>query len=117
MYLNLPPGQADIGGRVAGGRWQDIWILGHVPDAVDDFSFLATGPQSKKAYLEMLDRIFASALRIRRWAVECRDIGLASARDISDLIKTHRAIQATYSKDLTEVPGGLRNYVMVAEST
>src|SRR5262249_39199049 len=115
MYLNLPSGQADFGGPPARSEWQDTWILGRIPDVIDDFSRLATLPQSKKAYLEMVDRILLSASRIRKWAVECRDIGLASARDISDLIKTHRNIQATYSKDLTEIPAGLRNYVMVSE--
>jgi hypothetical protein len=115
MYLNLPSGQAEFGTALARSSWRDTWLLGHVPDVVDDFSRIATRPQSKKAYLEMVDRILVSASRIRKWAVECRDIGLASARDISDLLKTHRAIQATYSKDLTEVPGGLRNYLMICE--
>src|SRR5215471_3340233 len=115
MYLNLPCGQAEFGGAPAQPAWQDTWLLGHRP-ADDDYSQLAVLPQSKKAYLDVVDRILASASRIRKWAVECRDIGLASARDISDLIKTHRAIQATYSKDLTEVAGGLRNYVMVSEA-
>jgi len=115
MYLNLPAGQADFGGPAGPPAWQDTWVLGRIPDVIDDFSRLATLPQSKKAYLEMVDRILLSASRIRKWAVECRDIGLASARDISDLIKTHRNIQATYSKDLTEISGGLRNYVMVSE--
>jgi hypothetical protein len=114
MYLNLPSGHAEFGGPPSRPPWQDSWILGQRP-ATDDYWQLATWPQSKKAYLEMVDRILVSATRIRRWAVECRDAGLASARDISDLIKTHRAIQATYSKDLTEVAGGLRNYVMVSD--
>jgi hypothetical protein len=117
MYMNLPAGQADFCGPLARSSWHDTWILGRAPDALDDFSRLATLPQSKKTYLEMVDRMLSSASRIRKWAVECRDIGLASARDISDLIKTHRPIQATYSKDLTEVPGGLRNYIMISEST
>jgi hypothetical protein len=115
MYLNLPCGQAEFGGPPGRPAWQDTWLLGHAP-AADDHSQLATLPQSKKAYLEMVDRILASAARIRNWAVECRDTGLASARDISDLIKTHRAIRATYSKDLTEVAGGLRNYIMVSDA-
>ncbi|HKF56649.1 MAG TPA: HD domain-containing phosphohydrolase, partial [Blastocatellia bacterium] len=114
MYLNLPCGQAEFGGASARPAWQDTWLLGHRPGS-DDFSQLATLPQSKKAYLEMVDRVLAAAARIRKWAIECRDTGLASARDISDLIKTHRAIQATYSKDLTEVAGGLRNYIMVSD--
>jgi hypothetical protein len=115
MYLNLPAGQARFEGQLARSSWRDTWVIGYVPEITDDFSRLAILPQSKKAYLEMVDRILVTASRIRKWAVECRDIGLASARDISDLLKTHRPIQATYSKDLTEIPGGLRSYVMVCE--
>src|SRR5262249_10010032 len=97
MYLNLPAGHPGLWGPLDRSAWRDTWILGHAPEAADDFSRLPTLPQSKKAYLETVDRILFSASRIRRWAIECRDIGLASARDISDLIKTHRTIQATYS--------------------
>jgi len=115
MYLNLPPGQAEFKGPSDGRSWRDVWVGAKATDVAEDFSQLVTLPQSKRAYLERLDRILASAARIRKWAIECRDIGLASARDISDLLKAHRAIQATYSKDVTEVPGGQRNYIMVAE--
>jgi hypothetical protein len=49
------------------------------------------------------------------WAVACQDVGLASARDISELIKEHRPVTATYSKDVSEVVGGLRSFIIAAE--
>jgi hypothetical protein len=49
------------------------------------------------------------------WAIEYQEIGLATAAEIAELIKEHRPVRATYSKDLTEVVGGLRNYIIVAE--
>ena len=41
--------------------------------------------------------------------------GLVSAREINELVKEHRMVRATYSKDVTEVAGGLRSYIIVAE--
>jgi hypothetical protein len=42
---------------------------------------------------------------------------MASAAEISEIIKAHRPVRATYSKDLTEVSGGLRSYIIIAQST
>jgi hypothetical protein len=52
---------------------------------------------------------------MKTWAVGYQETGLASARDISELIEEHRPVRATYSKDLTEVAGGLRSYIIIAE--
>jgi len=51
------------------------------------------------------------------WAIEYQEPGLATAQDLVDLIKEHRPVKATYSKDVTEVAGGLRNYIIVAENS
>ena len=63
----------------------------------------------------MADRLLDAAAHIKTWAIGYQEVGLVSARDISELIKEHRPVQATYSKDLTEVAGGLRSYIIVAE--
>ena len=73
-----------------------------------------TAPQSKRAYLAMADRLLDAAAHIKTWAIGYQEVGLVSARDISELIKEHRPVHATYSKDLTEVAGGLRSYIIVA---
>ena len=73
-------------------------------------------PQSKQAYLSAVDQLLRVASHIKTWAVAVQETGLASARDISELIKEHRQTHTTYSKDLTEVAGGLRNYIVIATS-
>jgi hypothetical protein len=76
---------------------------------------MTTRPQSKRAYLAAIDRCLHAAAHLRTWAIAYQDIGLASAAEITELIQEHRPIKATYSKDLTEVAGGLRNYIIVAQ--
>jgi phenolic acid decarboxylase len=65
----------------------------------------------------MLDRLFRAATYFKRWAVEYQEPELATAQDIVELIKEYRSVKATYSKDVTEVVGGLRSYIIVGEST
>ena len=57
------------------------------------------------------------ASNFKIWAVEYQEPGLASAQDIIELIKEHRAVKATYSKDVTEVIGGLRSGMIVADKS
>lgn len=38
-----------------------------------------------------------------------------SDRDIVELVTGHRPAKATYSKDATEVAGGLRSYIIIGE--
>jgi hypothetical protein len=142
LFLNLPPGQAQISGAFGRSAWREAWVNGSIVasalpgsnslnglradsevretnvsdgDWSHDALLLATRAQSKQTYLAMVDRHLASARAIKKWAIECRDIGLASASDISDLIKRHRAVRAIYSKDLTEVAGGMRHHIIIAD--
>ena len=114
LYINLPSAHAPLAGSEARHEWRDCWVRG--TDEPDQYQLeIASVPQSKHSYLAILDRLLRRAAHIPTWAIEYQETGLASARDISDLIKEHRAVQATYSKDLTELAGGLRNYIIVAE--
>jgi hypothetical protein len=115
LYLNLPPAHGEQSGREARNNWRRCWVDG--PDSVepDDLIRLTALPQSKHAYLTAVDRLLRAAAHIKMWAVACQDVGLASARDISELIKEHRPVTATYSKDVSEVVGGLRSFIIAAE--
>jgi hypothetical protein len=62
-----------------------------------------------------VDEMFRAAAHLKKWAIGCQEIGLVSARDISELVKEHRNVRATYSKDVTEVAGGARSYIIIAE--
>src|SRR5260370_34103264 len=116
LYLNLPSGQVEMEGSAVRSEWRESWVRGPVSNERDDVAMLTTLPQSKQAYLSMVNRFLAAAAGFKTWAIEYRDAGLASARDISDLVKVHRPVHSTYSKDLTEVAVRLRNYIIVAES-
>jgi hypothetical protein len=115
LYLTLPPAHSEMAGDEARSTWREAWVRGSDGQTVDELLRLMTAPQSKRAYLAMADRLLDAAAHIRTWAIGYQEVGLVSARDISELIKEHRPVQATYSKDLTEVAGGLRSYIIVAE--
>ncbi|HKG23684.1 MAG TPA: HD domain-containing phosphohydrolase, partial [Blastocatellia bacterium] len=115
LYIMLPSAHAGGAGFEARARWRELWVRGtqdFEPDGIHD---LMTLPQSKQSYLSLVDRLLRAASHINTWAVGYQETGLASARDISELIEEHRPVRATYSKDLTEVAGGLRSYIIVAE--
>jgi len=108
LYLDVPVAQVEIAGSEARSEWRDCWVTrGETIEAQEN-------PQSKKAYLESIDQLLRSASHIKTWALAIQETGLTSARDLSDLIKEHRQAHTTYSKDLTEVAGGFRNYIVVA---
>ena len=115
LYLTLPPAHSEMAGDEARSQWREAWVRGADGQTGDELLSLMTAPQSKRAYLAMADRLLGAAAHIKTWAIGYQEVGLVSARDISELIKEHRPVQATYSKDLTEVAGGLRSYIIVAE--
>jgi hypothetical protein len=115
LYLTLPPAHSEMAGDEARSQWREAWVRGTDGETVDELLRLMTAPQSKRAYLAMANRLLQAAAHIKTWAIGYQEVGLVSARDISELIKEHRPVQATYSKDLTEVAGGLRSYIIVAE--
>lgn len=114
LYLNLPASDDDKEGAQARSQWRECWVKGLAADAAD-FAGSLPAPQSKQAYLLRVDKMLRAAAHIKKWAIGCQEIGLVSAREINDLVKEHRNVRATYSKDVTEVAGGTRSYIIVAE--
>ncbi|HKY05521.1 MAG TPA: hypothetical protein VJQ56_11560, partial [Blastocatellia bacterium] len=115
LYLSLPSAHAGGGGAEARSEWREAWVSGSSPAPDDDIFRLMTVPQSKQGYLAMVDRVLRVAGHIKTWAIMYQETGLASASDIGELIKEHRPVRETYSKDLSEIAGGLRSYIIVAE--
>lgn len=115
LYLNLPAIHGAQAGAEARSEWRESWVRGAPGVQSDNVVELMTMPQSKNAYLNLIDNLLRAASNIRTWAIEYQEIGLATAAEIAELVKEHRPVRATYSKDLTEVVGGLRNYIIVAE--
>jgi HD domain-containing protein len=113
LYLNLPAVNAAQSGAEARGEWRESWVRGSAgADAAEH-----AAPQSKSSYLASTEKLLRAASNIKVWAIEYQEIGLATASELIELIKAHRPVRATYSKDLTEVVGGLRNYIIVAEKS
>lgn len=115
FYLPLPSAHAGGGGAEARSEWRESWVNGPNSEHDDDIFRLMTVPQSKQGYLAMIDRVLRVAGHIKTWAIMYQETGLASASDIGELIKEHRPVRETYSKDLSEIAGGLRSYIIVAE--
>lgn len=113
LYLRSPASHTDRGGADARSEWREAWVCG----GTAELGNVATPPQSKQSYLATLDRLLRPASNYRIWAVEYQEPGLASAQDVIELIKEHRPVKATYSKDVTEVAGGLRSTIIVAEKS
>ena len=117
LYLRTPSSQTELGGAQARSDWRETWTKGAAVDDSARSNRKSASPQSKQSYLASLDRLFRTATNFKRWAVECQEPGLATAQDIVELVKEYRSVKATYSKDVTEVVGGLRSYIIVGEST
>jgi hypothetical protein len=115
LYLSLPVAHTAQAGSEARAEWRETWIRGTAAAATDGLERITSAPQSKHAYLAAVDRLLRAATHLRTWAISYQEIGLTSAAEITELIQEHRPVRATYSKDLTEVAGGLRNYIIVAD--
>jgi hypothetical protein len=109
LYLDLQPAHAERAGSEARSVWRETWVRN-----IDSGDELYVNHQSKQSYLDSINRILDAAEHFEKWAIAYQEAGLASVRDVSDLIKGRRQIEAIYSKDLTELVGGLRHYLIVA---
>jgi HD domain len=115
LYLSLPTAHTLQAGAEARSEWRETWVRAAATPEANDLRRLTTAPQSKHAYLAMIDRLLRAAAHLRTWAIGYQEIGLTSVAEITELIQEHRPVRATYSKDLTEVAGGLRNYIIIAD--
>lgn len=114
LYLSLPVPQSEPVGPEARGEWRECWVAGAEDGVADETMARLRAAQSKQAFLERVASLLRAASHLRTWAIGYQEFGLASARDLSELIREYRPVRAVYSKDLTEVAGGLRNYIIVA---
>jgi hypothetical protein len=113
LYMSLPIAHTQASGAEARAEWRESWVRQATGEG--NAKQLMAAPQSKQAYLALIDRLLRSGSHIRTWAIGYQEIGLASASDIVELIKEYRSVRATYSKDLTEVAGGLRSFIIIAD--
>jgi hypothetical protein len=117
LYLRAPFSHTDNGGAEARSAWREAWISGPVNEESEDQSKRAAFPQSRQSYLASLGRLLKLASTFQTWAVEYQEPGLATAQDIVEVVREYRPVKATYSKDVTEVAGGLRSFIIVGEKS
>ncbi|HEU4391639.1 MAG TPA: HD domain-containing phosphohydrolase, partial [Blastocatellia bacterium] len=116
LYLRVPPpSRFALQGSALRSEWRELWVRGADAPPGDVTLGLVRNAQSKDAYLDALRGLLAAAAHIRKWALGYQEVGFASVAELIDLVKEFRPVTATYSKDLSEVSGGLRNYIVVAE--
>lgn len=115
LFLRLPSTKAESQTELR-SEWRDAWVSGAPRDATDKNVEQRVPPQSRQSYLASINRLLKPANQYRAWAIEYQETGLATAQDLVELIKEYRPVRATYSKDVTEVAGGLRSYIIVGES-
>lgn len=116
LLLSAPSSQMDRGIAEERSEWRETWVKGASGD-IDRKPGHAMTPQSRQSYLASIERLLRPASHFSAWAIEYQEPGLAGVQELVDLIKEHRPVKATYSKDVTEVAGGLRSYIIVAEKT
>ena len=114
LYLSLPPAQSEPAGSEARSEWREQWVRGTSGSGASG-TLALTAVQSRHSYLAGVDRLLRLGSQVKTWAIGCQDTGLSSPQDIVELIKEYRPVRATYSKDLTEVAGGLRSCIVVAD--
>jgi ribosomal protein L12E/L44/L45/RPP1/RPP2 len=115
VYVSLPAAHTEQAGSEARSPWRESWVRASAGGGDEGMARLMTAPQSKQSYLALIDKLLRSASHIKTWAIGYQEIGLAAASDIAELVKEYRPVRATYSKDLTEVAGGLRSFIIIAE--
>ena len=111
LYVSLPAAQSESAGGEARSEWREAWVRGSDESRT-------SGPavaQSRQSHLAAIDRMLRFGSQVKTWAVGCQEAGLTSTQDIIEIIKEYRPVRATYSKDLTEVAGGLRSFIIVAD--
>jgi HD domain-containing protein len=116
LLLSAPSSQMDRGCAEERSEWREAWVKGASDDADSKVKSVIPS-QSRQSYLASVDRLLRPASHFRTWAIEYQEPGLATVQDLVALIKEHRPVKATYSKDVTEVAGGLRSHIIVAEKT
>lgn len=116
LLLSAPSSQLDRGGADERSEWRETWVKGASDDAENQTNRVIAS-QSRQSYLASVERLLRPASHFRTWAIEHQEPGLAGVQELVDLIKEHRPVKATYSKDVTEVAGGMRSYIIVAEKT
>src|SRR2546423_559581 len=69
---------------------------------------------SKEHYLQLITHFLAAAVHIPKWAIAHAEDGFVTAAELGEIIKGFRSVEVTYTKDFSDVMGGLNIYIIIA---
>jgi hypothetical protein len=69
---------------------------------------------SKDRYRQLLAEMLDRAKHLPVWAISFSEHHPLSISEMNDVIKKHRALQATYTKDMSEIVGGVNAVIIIA---
>jgi len=118
MYARFPrpEGLAALRETIVG--WREQWTRGTADcwDALIAQRRGQLGDQvvSKEHYLQLMTNFLASAVHIPKWAIAHAEDGFVTAAELGEIIKSFRSVEVTYTKDFSDVMGGLNIYIIIA---
>ncbi len=118
MYARFPrpEGLAALRETIVG--WREQWTRG-TSDCWDALIAQRRGQLgdqvvSKEYYLQLITHFLASATHIPKWAIAHAEDGFVTAAELGEIIKSFRSVEVTYTKDFSDVMGGLNIYIIIA---
>lgn len=106
LFLRLP--KAEIGGN--GARpWREEWLRGNAgfwPEfEASTAGKLGRPVETRSQYVRLVDDLLNRASNIKQWVITHTDTGVISAQDIAQIVGKHRAVEAIFTKDFSELTG------------
>lgn len=106
LFLRLP--KAEIGAN--GSRpWREEWLRGNAgfwPEfEASTAGKLGRPVETRSQYVRLVDDLLNRASNIKQWVITHTDTGVISAQDIAQIVGKHRAVEAIFTKDFSELTG------------
>jgi hypothetical protein len=119
MFARLPRPAGLAAQQSTSIGWRETWVSGTDADwvrlAAGRDERLGDSVHSKEHYLELVEEFLKDARQIPKWAfAHVEDAGVSVA-ELSELLRRHRRRVKAYAKDFSDLLGGARAYMIVAE--
>ena len=119
LFVRLPRPGGMAMQRLTATGWRETWVRGNDADwerlIAGRDERLGDAVHSKEHYLELASDFFKEARQIPKWAITHTDDGVVSVAELSELVRRYRRRVKAYAKDFSDLFGGAKAYVIVAE--
>jgi hypothetical protein len=120
LYANLPAPGSMLGFLESDRCWRESWVRGRgdiyaelFPRVKESFGGMVA---SKERYLQLLADLLERSKHMPKWAIGFQEGQPASMNEIAEVVRRYRPLQATYLKDMSDIIGGAKAYIIVAGS-